>query len=344
MSDEQRVILEDVDRYRVMDPLFECVRVVLAYQGELLSAPYIQGISGAAFRIAGICPCAPTCACAMSVQDLITLLGYEVDAFPLFGEDIDPEAERPRVLARVKDEIRAGRPAILWHAFTTCEWDVVAGFDDETQQFFGRGSYAGLGETYAVADQARTTTCTAICPALGAILIGDRVEDFNAREAELAALREAVRHAHSPGIPNDRDEPPTGQDVDGEQWVMLDGLACYDRWVRDFRANPPKLPTMGDRYCFGVYRSTHRAASEFMQELMPKYSEAKVPLERASRYFVAEADALNKAAELLFPAWKLPEQPNAEKNARATELLSVARDNYARAIDEIEEVLRVIDA
>jgi hypothetical protein len=341
---KSKVILEGVDRYRVMDPLFECVRVVLAHRGERLSAPYIQGISGAAFRIGGICPCAPTCACAMSTQDLITLLGYEVDALPLFGEDVDLETERPRVLARVKDEIRAGRPAILWHAFTTCEWDAVAGFDDGTQQFFGRGSYAGLGEAYAVADQARTTTCTDICPALGAILIGDSVRDFNAREVELAALREAVRHAHSP-IPNEREESTTGQDEGGgEQWVMLEGLACYDRWGHDFKADPPKLPTMGDRYCFGVYRSTHRAASAFMRELAPKYPEAKVYLEEASEHFAAEADALHEAAELLFPEWQLPEQPSAEKNARAAALLSVARDNYARAIDEIGTALRAVGA
>jgi hypothetical protein len=280
----------------------------------------------------------------MSTQDLITLLGYKVDAFPLFGEDVDLDIERPKVLAQVKDEIRAGWPAILWHAFTTCEWDVVAGFDDETQQFFGRGSYAGLGEAYAIADQARTTTCTAICPALGAILIGDKVRDFNAREAELSALREAVRHAHSP-IPNDREESTADQDEGSdEQWVMLDGLPCYDRWVRDFKADPPRLPTMGDRYCFGVYRSTHRAASAFMRELVPKYPEARAYLEEASGHFTAEADALHEAADLLFPAWKLPEQPSMAKNKRAAALLSVARDNYARAIDEIEKALRSIGA
>jgi hypothetical protein len=33
-----------------------------------------------------------------------------------------------------------------------------------------------------------------------------------------------------------------------------------------------------------------------------------------------------------------------EKNARAAVLLSVARDNYARAIDEIEKVLRAVSA
>jgi len=326
------VVLDGVDRYRVMDPLFECVRVVLSYRGETYSPAYIQGISGAAFRIAGICPCAPTCSFAMETQDLVKLLGYEMEYLPLHGENIDRETRVHEVLARVKDEIRAGRAAILWHAFTTCEWDVVCGFDDEQRQFLGRGSYAGW-EEYATADQTRTITCTAICPALGAVLIGDKTGEFYAREAELAALREAVRHAHS----------RWNQDrLGGDKWVMLDGLLCYDRWISDFRADPPRLPNMGDRYCFGVYRSTHRAASEFVLELVPRYPEAAEHLKQAAEHFASEADALHEGAELLFPGWQLPEKADPEKNAGVAELLSQARENYARGIDEIEGALQVI--
>lgn len=78
MGAETRVVLEGVDRFRVMEPVFECVRVVLSYLGESYSPAYIQGISGAAFRIAGICPCAPTCSTAMWTDALVDLLGYEM--------------------------------------------------------------------------------------------------------------------------------------------------------------------------------------------------------------------------------------------------------------------------
>ncbi|NLG28498.1 MAG: hypothetical protein GX557_11350 [Chloroflexi bacterium] len=50
------MILQSVDRYRVMEPMFEGIRVILNYRGEPYTAAYIQGISGAAFRVAGICP------------------------------------------------------------------------------------------------------------------------------------------------------------------------------------------------------------------------------------------------------------------------------------------------
>ena len=50
------MILENVDRYRVIEAMVEGVRVILNYRGEPYSPAYFQGISGAAFHIAGICP------------------------------------------------------------------------------------------------------------------------------------------------------------------------------------------------------------------------------------------------------------------------------------------------
>jgi hypothetical protein len=326
---EEAMILEGVDRYQVMDPMFESARVVMSYLGETYSPAYIQGISGAAFRIGGICPCAPTCACAMDTQGLLKTFGYEIEHLSLCEEGMDPEKEVQRVIARLKDQIRAGRPALVWHAFTWAEWDVVCGFDDETHQFIGRGSYAGL-DGYATAGQGRMATCGAICPPIGAILVGDKTGQYDARRSEIAALREAVAHAHST------------QNVDrlgGEQWQMLYGLACYDRWICDFAANPPRLPTMGDRYCFGVNRSTHRAAAGFLRELACKYPQATAYLECAASHFAAEADALNESAEMLFPGWELPQEVNGKTNEKVAALLRTARDNYARGIDEIESAL-----
>src|SRR5512147_2733372 len=81
----KRVVLEDVDHYQVVEPLFEGVRVILNYRGESYSPAYVQGISGAAFRIAGPCPCAPTCEAAMWPGDLVKLFGYEVERAELGG-------------------------------------------------------------------------------------------------------------------------------------------------------------------------------------------------------------------------------------------------------------------
>lgn len=73
----ERVIIEGVDRYRVKEPMFEGVRIVLSFSGEKYTPAYIQGISGAAFRIAGPCPCAANWSTQMGTTDLLKLLGYQ---------------------------------------------------------------------------------------------------------------------------------------------------------------------------------------------------------------------------------------------------------------------------
>jgi hypothetical protein len=50
------MILQGVDRYQVVEPVFEGVRVILSYRGEPYSPAYIQGLAGTAFAVGGICP------------------------------------------------------------------------------------------------------------------------------------------------------------------------------------------------------------------------------------------------------------------------------------------------
>ena len=230
----RKVVLENVDYYRYWDPLFESVRITLNYRGEKYSAAYIEGISGAAFRIGGICPCAPTCDSAMLVTDLIHLLGYECEYVPVSGEGIVTAELFPKVLERIKSEIDAGRPVLLWNAFTILEWDVVAGYDEEKGELYGRGSYTG-NKDYAHAPQMQAVA-EEVKPALGVIFIGKKSGVFDAKAAELAALNEARRHA--------RDESTTELPSCGD-WKLLHGLACYDRWVNAF-GDPGKKLTCGE--------------------------------------------------------------------------------------------------
>jgi hypothetical protein len=231
----ERVIIDGVDHYSVKEPLFEPIRIVLSYKGEEYSPAYIQGISGAAFRIAGPCPCAPTSSFAFMPTEFVIFMGYEMEHLSLTDDDIVPGDEVHNIVPRVKEEIRAGRPVVVWHAFTIAEWDVVCGFDDEKKQFMGYGSYKGNENELASADETRMATCLDICPAFGAILIGDKIRKFNAREAELSALEEAIRHAHTPPA------------------KFHEGLVCYNLWIDNFRDNPdekvPDKPHGGDDYC-----------------------------------------------------------------------------------------------
>jgi hypothetical protein len=333
MTANERIILDGVDRYRVMEAMVEGLRVILSYRGETCSPAYLQGISGAAFNISGICPCAPTCSSFTGPVELAMQLGYQVEHLPLFGEGIDFSRDVPGMIARVKDEIRAGRPTLVWHAFTLAEWDVVCGFNDSLKLFYGRGSYMGL-EDFAAADEGRTATCLDLCPALGAILIGEKTGAFDAEKAEISALQKALDHAYS-----EKNKDKLG----GSEWVFLEGLACYDRWVDTFM-HPAYIPNNGDRYCFGVYRSTHRSAADFLRELAVKYPQAGDSLDAAALHFETEASTLHSCAELLFPGWELPQSANAALNTRITTLLAGARDLYARGMDGIFQALEVINS
>ena len=322
-----RAWIDGVDRYRYFDPMFEGVRIILAHRGERYSPEYIQGLSGSAFRIGGICPCAPTCDVAMNAVQLIELLGHEHEYLKLEGKGEQLRTQTQKAVARVKQEVDAGRPALVWHAFSNAEWDVVYGYDSKKRQFLGRGSWQGNDKPYAVADEGRTSTCGKICPPQGVILIGRKVRAFDARQAELAALKEAVRHGRS-----QRNVDQLG----GEKWAMLQGIACYDRWIRDF-GDPKKKREMGDSYCYGVYHSVRAAAAPFLREIAPKYPKAAEHLGVAAKHFETEVESLKKGEKLLW--WNAPAGPDPKRNKRAVAILQKARDAYAAGIAELGKAL-----
>ncbi len=323
-----RVVLAGVDRYRVVEPMNECVRVVLAYRGERYSPAYVQGISGSAFRIGGICPCAPTCLGGMSHLELAALLGYEAEVIP-----IGPNGEHlAELIAQVRGEIDAGRPAIVWHAFTAAEYDVVCGYDAGAKRFLGRGSYAGTGDAYAEADEARTATAAEVSGLLDALAIGEKSGALDAPRAERDALRQAVAHAHS----------TRGLDrLGSEKWTFLEGIACYDRWVRHWR-EPTKAPELGDRYCLGIFSSTHRSAGDFLTEIAPGHPAGAEALHKAADHFRAEADLLDRLKPLI--GWGTPDGPDPEHNRPVADTLASARYHYVVAIEALETALRRLEA
>ena len=144
----------------------------------------------------------------------------------------------------------------------------------------------------------------------------------------MCALREAVAHART-----------TKESVgpDGK-WVFLEGIQCYDRWVSDLEMQGPLAVTHGAKYCLGVYRSTHRAATSFAAELAQKYPMASALLMRAAHCFAEEADALD--ASVPFIGWEAPQEVDPEWYTQAARLVARARDAYAMGIDAIEAALQ----
>lgn len=314
----------NTDRYRICEPLFEGVRVIMSFLGESYSPAYIQGVSGAAFRVAGICPCAPTCSCMMWTSDLIRLLGYEIREYNLSA---DPPVPVEELIQAVREEIDAGRPALVWHAFTNYEWDVVCGYDEEKGAFLGRGSYTGLDD-YASESWYRGVRAAEVCPAFGAITIGSRISAFDASAAEAAAIREAVRHGLE-----------TNEPAAGSSWTMLQGIQCYRRWADDF-AKPGKDRGAGDAYCYGIYSFTHEAAAAFLREIAGKYGDASAHLLGAAGWFEKETNILKTAEDLL--SWSSPWGVDEERSKKAAPILKACADAYEQAILCLEKALPLL--
>jgi len=322
-AEPDRVVIPGVDRSRAREPMYEGVRIVLSHMGERYSPAYIQGISGGAFRIAGICGCAANCSLQMDTPNLIKLLGYEYEQHILgwTGDVDDAKRNMVALIPRIKESIRAGRPVLLWYGFADTAYEVVVGYDDKKGVFLGRHMHQGPRDGLAEAKQTRAEEAASVCPAFGAIFIGKKTGKLNRRAAEIAALKEAVRHAHDAKV--SVKGPPRS------------GLACYDEWVRTFQRDDAKR-SPGDAYCRLVYGSTHRLAGQFVKEIAGRHARASEHLLRAAREFDAEADALDEAEPLI--GWRSPEL-DAERNRRVWPVLSRARERYAAAIAHIESAL-----
>jgi hypothetical protein len=166
------MILPNVEPYRVVDPIYEGIRVIMSYRGETYSPAYVQGISGAAFHVGGICPCAPTCTEGIEPIELVRKFGYQAEAIPLFSGAVRVGQRAPDdlmdvLIDRIKAEINSNHPVLVWHAFSSCEWNVVTGYDDDAsidhrKLFFGCSPYPWLTE----ASQTRPCDAFEKCPAL----------------------------------------------------------------------------------------------------------------------------------------------------------------------------------
>jgi hypothetical protein len=321
-------ILSGVADCGVREANFESLRLVLNYIGEQYSPAYFHGIAGTVFRAGGICPCAPTCTMAMSLQQLIKLLGYDYEELP-FNES-SGEADFERMLQAVCASVDNGVPALVWNAFAPCEWGIVTGYDDAEKIFYGRVPWrdgvACATDEYEKGPWDKAKEEAGLVGLL-AVIIKDKTGALNRREAEMSALKEAVRHAN---------DPENTDKINSSEWVFLQGKAALNRWADDF-LKPEKERGAGDSYCLDIYSSCHARAGEFLREIAGNYPSAARSLKESAQYFDKEAECLQKLFPLL--TWSSPWGADADRNIKAYPLLKEASENYNKAVDMLEAAL-----
>ncbi len=322
LKGDKEMVLVNIDNYRYYDPLFEGARIILSFLGEKYSSEYIQGISGSAFKIAGGCPSRPTCIYDRWTPDFLRYLGFDITEFPCYDQEGRDISEA--MITGVKRHIDGGKPALVWHAFTNAEWDVVCGYDEDAKQFIGRGTYLGIDDYHREAWN-RASACDA-APTFGAILINGRKSPLNERGAETASLVAAVKHAR-----RDLDE--------GE--VMGEGIKFYKRWAEEY-SHEGKERGVADAYCYDAYSSVRKAAVVYLRDIGYKYGGSVLEnLQYAALNFGHEAELLAQARPYL--SWESPWGVNEERSAKLAPILKEAAESYEKGIDYIEKALESLN-
>jgi hypothetical protein len=320
-------LLKKMEKFKLAEPLFEAVRVVLTYRGEKYSPAYIQGISGAAFRTGGICPCAPTCTYAMWTTELPVILGYNIEKYEFLDDKgVDPDRWKDMV-ERIKQEIDNDRPVVMWSQFAFAEWCVINGYDDEKQVFIGCDSNH---ERKSFVKTSYDKASKLDVPVFGACIIGEKTAEPNLKELEIASLKEAVKHART----------ITEINPDPKKWTFLNGIQAYERWRDSFKDNPGRKKALGDSYCFRIYYNTHMAAHDYLIEIAPKYKSAEEELKKAAECFKKEREVFKGAWKII--GFSAPEEISEEGMLNAYESISKACAFYTEGIDWIDKAVKLL--
>jgi len=326
---ENDMVLLNVDKFHYTEPLYEAARIVMNCLGADFTPEYIQGISGAAFIISGGCPSRPTCANDLWTTDFIRSLGYEIEEYPCFDENGNDITEK--MIEAVKKHIDEGMPALVFHAFSAAEFDVVCGYDEQTKHFIGRSSVRGNNEEYAREPWDRAKTCE-VCPAFGAVLIKNKNVDFDKKQAEINSLVKAVQHGRQK-LASDANP------------FEANGIEFYYKWADEY-ANKGKERGVADAYCYDVYSSVRKAAIIYLRGLADNYGasnpDARDKLHYAAASFEKEVAELEKAYPYL--SWESPWGVDEDRSRNLVPVLRAAAGHYEKAIGYLEQALEAINA
>ena len=324
---EDDMVLLNVDKFRYTEPLYEAARIVLNSMGADFTAEYIQGISGAAFIISGGCPSRPTCANDLWTTDFIKSLGYEIEEYSCFDEKGNDITDK--MIEAVKKHIDSGKPALVFHAFSAAEFDVVCGYDEQAKHFIGRSSLHGNGDEYAREPWDRAKTCD-MCPAFGAVLIKCKTNEFDKKQAEINSLIKAVRH----GRQKLAKHAPSHE---------ANGIEFYHKWMDEY-ANEGKERGVADAYCYDVFSSVRKAGIIYLRGLADNYgdnnTEVRDKLHYAAASFEKEALELEKAYPYL--SWESPWGIDEDRSKNLAPILKAAAGYYEKAIEYLEKALEAI--
>lgn len=320
--------LEGVQFRRHWVTLVGALGGLLAAAGRDLPQTYLMGVTGHAFRLTLDLVISPSAPMELNFHEVFPLwenLGVwfrRVAARP--GEGGFAET-RDEVLARIRQSVDRGWPAIAYDLLNLPEYGLVVGYDEGRLACLTLNNEAGpewmAVEGWPSAEHRSFTRAEAIT-------LLDLAPKYDRRQAEVASLRFAVEHFWA---------PPSR-----DQWLQH-GKRAYEFWAATLASPLPlhgEAPGVGHSYNLSVLAHARRDAAAYLAELAGRYPEAPALSDAAAAYGETVA-ALEEGTRLLpFPGGAVLGDPAARR--ALAECLRLAMAAEKRGVEAMERAMRAL--
>lgn len=302
---------------------------MLAAAGRDLPQAYLVGVTGHGFRLtldAVISPGAPHELNFHEVFPLWEGLGAWFKRIAARPADANFEAVRTDVLARCRESVDRGVPAISFDLAGLPEYGLVVGYEgaklacltlESPQEPVWMESDHWPPQAHRSFTRAEVITLLDVAPT------------FDRRRAELASLRFAVEQFWAPG----------SRDL----WLQQ-GRRAYEFWAGVLASSLPLHggvdPGLGHSYNLMVLHRVRQDVAAYLTELAIHHAEAS-PLAAAAEAFAQVSALLDEAVHLLpFPgSGALQSQEQRQALARLLRQVMVIEE---RGVADIERALRAL--
>jgi hypothetical protein len=290
--------------------------------GRPLEAHELWGKTGAAFAATIDLVFSPSAAYEANLYELIPLwenLGAWFRHRRTRRDSPDFASAREEGLARIRESIDQGRPAIAFELGGLFEYGLVVGYDEERLAVLTLASpeepvWQPIAEWPTGFQHARAEVITLL----------DIAPDFDERKADRQALRAAVDGFWQPPSP--------------DMWLQH-GAKAWEFWTMTLSSSLPLhgAPGLGHSFQLKLFHAARSQAEQYLLACAARYPEAPTLAEAAAAANRAVGRLAECMAILPFPGEK---EMTRDLRDDLAAILRIATDEEREMIEQIERALR----
>lgn len=290
--------------------------------GRPLEAHELWGKTGAAFGATIDLVFSPGAAYEANLYDVIPLwenLGAWFRHRRTRRDSPDFDAAREEGIARIRESIDAGRPAIAYELGDLFEYGLVVGYDEERFAVLTLASpeepvWQPIDHWPTLFQHARVEVITLL----------DFAPDFDERKADRQALRSAVDGFWAPPSP--------------DMWLQY-GIKAWEFWTMTLGSSLPLhgAPGLGHSFALKLFHAARSNAEQYLLACAARYPEAPT-LAAAAAAANRTVGRLAECAEMLpFPGER---EMTRDLRDDLCAILRIATDEEREMMEQVERALR----